>query len=195
MPCPAWAIWWLFSQFQWSLLSGSRKCWIPTILMLWHRLSYSLLQSVFNISAKFCEIRWFRPPPKFEKFGNNNLNIFKSIFKKSKNEFWPKFREIRWFRPCPKFFDKRNSKPCLQSILLMSRDFLWIVVSLSTTITSGWVLTQLSGPNLLLHFIPVPLVDTLESSPLITKSRTFFTGKAQARCGKLCQTMHGLSAG
>ena len=60
--------------------------------------------------SKFREIRWFRP-----NFGNNNLNIFKSIFKNSlKMNFgrnFAKFREIRWFRPCPKFFDKQNSKP------------------------------------------------------------------------------------
>ena len=39
------------------------------------------LQAVFEISAKFRGIRWFCPPWKFENFKNNNLNIFKSIFK------------------------------------------------------------------------------------------------------------------
>ena len=38
---------------------------------------------MFKISVKFHEIRWFCPPPKFENFRNNNLNIFKSIFKNS----------------------------------------------------------------------------------------------------------------
>ena len=35
------------------------------------------LLSVFKISAKF------RPPPKFVNFGNNNLKLFKIIFKNS----------------------------------------------------------------------------------------------------------------
>ena len=77
--------------------------------------SFGHLWSVFKISAKFREIRWCRPPPKFENFGNNNLNIFKSIFKNSlKMNFGRNFAKFWWFRPCSNFFDKRNSKLCQQ---------------------------------------------------------------------------------
>ena len=82
--------------------------------------------SMFKISAKFREIRWFRPPPKFKNFGNNNLNIFKSIFKNSlKMNFgrnFVKFREIRWFRPCPNFFSNEFQNPGYNQSYLVNND-------------------------------------------------------------------------
>ena len=62
------------------------------------------LQVVFEISANFRGIWWFRPPPKFKSIFKNNLKI-------NFGRNFAKFCEIRLFRPCPKFFDKRNSKP------------------------------------------------------------------------------------
>ena len=55
---------------QWSAVSLGGCGWV----------TMGSVQNFGKILAKFREIRWFRPSPKFKKSGNNNLNIFKNIF-------------------------------------------------------------------------------------------------------------------